>query len=129
MWFGDPHGDPSSQSTIGPMGPGSRTQTQPPPPTEPIRVGGDVRPPKLIRRVEPNYPRLAKAANIQGDVVLEALLDKDGRVRNLEVKSGHPMLVDAAREAVAQWVYEPTYLNGVPYPVLFTVKVEFRLKH
>ncbi|MGH9812080.1 MAG: energy transducer TonB [Candidatus Acidiferrales bacterium] len=81
----------------------------------------------MIHRVEPVYPRVAQIARIQGDVVLEALLDKDGRVRNVEIKSGHPSLAQAAREAVEQWVYEPTYLNGVPYPVLLTVKVEFRL--
>ena len=127
-WLGDPKGDPFGQSPIGVV-PGGHNQPQPPPPlVDTILKGGDIRPPKLIHRVEPQYPRLAKQAGIQGDVVLEALLDKDGRVRNVAIKSGHPSLAPAAREAVGQWVYEPTYLNGQPYPVLLTVKVEFRLR-
>lgn len=110
------------------MKPPTTTAQPPPPPSDTILKGGDIRPPKLIRRVEPEYPRLAKQAGIQGDVVLEALLDKDGRVRNVEVKSGPTMLAESAKDAVSQWVYEPTYLNGVPYPVLLQVTVEFRLK-
>jgi len=128
-WLGDPLGDRFSNSSTGPVIPGGQPQPQPPPPpVDTVLRGGDVRRPRLIHRVEPEYPRLAKLAGIQGDVVLEALLDKDGRVRNVEAKSGHPMLNEAAKEAVGQWVYEPTYLNGVPYPVLLTVTVEFRLK-
>lgn len=111
----------------GPVGPPVATP-QPPPPDEPIVVGGKIRPPRLIHRVEPTYPRMAQIARIQGDVVLEALLEKDGRVRNVEIKSGHPSLAPAASEAVGQWIYEPTYLNGQPYAVRLTVTVEFRLK-
>lgn len=128
-WLGRPDGDPSGGSPTGPFVPGDQLQPQPPaPPSGTVLKGGNVRRPKLIHRVEPDYPRLAKLAGIQGDVVLEALLDKDGRVRNVEVKSGPTMLADAAKDAVSQWVYEPTYLNGVPYPVLLQVTVEFRLK-
>jgi len=127
-WLGHRDGDPSGESPTGPVIPGGRPQLQPPPPIETILKGGDIRPPKLIHRVEPTYPRLAKLAGIQGDVVIVALLDKDGRVRNVEVKSGPTMLAEAAKDAVSQWVYEPTYLNGVPYPVLLQVTVEFRLK-
>ncbi|MGH9787439.1 MAG: energy transducer TonB [Candidatus Acidiferrales bacterium] len=126
--FGHPHGDPFSNSPVGSPLSSRGPQPPPPPPVATVLKGGEVRPPKLIHRVEPEYPRLAKLAGIQGDVVLEALLDKDGRVRNVEVKSGPTMLTEAAREAVSQWVYEPTYLNGQPYPVLLTVTVEFRLK-
>ena len=122
--WGVDHGVPVDS----PVKPPALTPQPPPPPADTVLKGGDVRRPRLIHRVEPEYPRLAKLAGIQGDVVLEALLDKDGRVRNVEAKSGHPMLNEAAKEAVGQWVYEPTYLNGVPYPVLLTVTVEFRLK-
>jgi TonB family protein len=125
---GVPWGVENGVPVQSPVGPPAATP-QPPPPEEPIVVGGKVRPPRLIHQTEPVYPRMAAIARIQGDVVLEALLDKDGRVRNVEIKSGHPALAEAARTAVAQWVYEPTYLNGVPYPVLLTVTVEFRLKH
>jgi protein TonB len=99
----------------------------PPPARDPLRVGGKVQPPRLIHRIEPVYPPLAKRAGIQGEVVMEALLGEDGRVREITIKSGHPWLAAAAREAVAQWVYEPTLLNGEPYPVVLGVKVRFYL--
>jgi protein TonB len=105
----------------------------PKPPTEqqvkqPIRIS-KYQPPRIIHRVNPVYPPLALRARIEGDVVLEALLAEDGRVRNVEAKSGNPLLIDEAKKAVSQWVYEPTYLNGEPYPVILEVTVEFRLKH
>ena len=94
----------------------------------PVRVGGKVRPPRLLRRVEPAYPRVAKQAGIEGTVVLEATLGADGRVEQLTVLGGHPLLVEAAQQAVPQWVYEPTYLNERPVPVLLRVTLEFRLR-
>ncbi|MGH9804084.1 MAG: energy transducer TonB [Candidatus Acidiferrales bacterium] len=94
----------------------------------PIFPGGKVRPPKLLRRVEPVYPFLAKQAGIQGTVVLEATLGTDGRVEHIGVLGGHPLLVESAQQAVAQWLYEPTYLNDRPVPVLLRVKVEFILR-
>ena len=103
------------------------TTTDPPKPKEPVRVGGVVRPPRLIHRVEPAYPVFAKRAGIQGEVVMEAVLGEDGRVREITIKSGHPSLAPAARDAVSQWVYEPTLLNGEPYPVVLEVKVRFYL--
>lgn len=93
----------------------------------PVRVGGKVRPPRLLRRVEPVYPSLAKQAGIEGTVVLEATLGADGHVEELTVLGGHPLLVEAGQQAVAQWVYEPTYLNERPVPVLLRVTLEFRL--
>lgn len=120
-------GDPSSQA-----GPGSGwfpgvSDRQPPPPSQPIVVGGDVRPPWLLRQVQPVYPAIARGARIQGDVVLRALLDADGRVRQVEVIKGHALLVPSALKAVRQWRYQPTYLNGYPVPVLLEVVVKFRL--
>jgi protein TonB len=78
--------------------------------------------------VEPAYPPLAKQARIQGTVVLEATLGTDGRVEHIQVVSGHPLLVEPAQQAVAQWLYEPSYLNGRPVAVLLHVTVEFILR-
>ncbi len=68
----------------------------------------------MIRRVQPNYPPLAKQARIQGQVVLQAEISKDGTIQNLQLISGHPMLAPAAIEAVKQWRYKPYLLNGEP---------------
>jgi protein TonB len=78
--------------------------------------------------VEPVYPSVAKQAGIQGTVVLEATLGSDGRVESIRVIRGHPLLVGPAQQAVAQWVFEPTYLNDRPVPVLLQVTVEFILR-
>ncbi len=120
---GIPGGDPNGGWPVG-----NTAQPHPPAPTtEPIPVGGNIRPPRLLQRVEPVYPRLAVAAHVEGDVVLTAIIDTDGRVRQLSVKGGHPSLAPAAREAVAQWLYEPTILNGRPVAVQLDVTVKFRL--
>jgi protein TonB len=105
----------------------------PPPPPKPVRrdpikVGGNVQESKLIRRVEPVYPELAKRARVQGTVVLVVTVDEEGNVSDIKVSSGHPLLNDAAKSAVAQWKYSPTLLNGEPVPVIATVTVIFNLK-
>lgn len=105
------------------------TDGQPPQPTEPIRVGGRVRAPRLLRMVKPNYPFVARQARIEGDVRLEAVLGTDGRVQSVQVVEGHPALREAAVEAVKQWVYEPTYLNDRPVPVILEVVCRFRLRN
>ena len=71
----------------------------------------------LIHKVEPPYPPLARAARIQGDVVLRAIIDREGNIQDLGLVSGHPMLVPAAIEAVKQWHYRPYLLNGQPVEV------------
>ncbi len=81
----------------------------------------------LIRKVQPNYPPLAKAARIQGTVVLQAEISKDGTIQNLQLISGHPMLAPAAIEAVRQWRYKPYLLNGEPVAVDTQVIVNFNL--
>jgi protein TonB len=81
----------------------------------------------LIRRVQPLYPIAAKAARIQGPVVLRAVISKEGTIENLTVISGHPMLVKAALEAVREWKYRPYMLNGDPYEVETQVTVNFVL--
>jgi periplasmic protein TonB len=108
------------------------TVAPPPPPKpvkrDPIRVGGNVQESKLIRRVEPAYPELAKRARVQGKVVLVVTVDEEGNVSNITINDGHPLLNDAAKAAVAQWKYSPTLLNGEPVPVIATVTVIFNLK-
>lgn len=98
------------------------------PPPVVIVQGGKVRPPRLIERVEPIYPPLARQAGIEGDVLLEALLGTDGRVEQVRVVGGRPLLATSAQAAVEQWRYEPTHLNGRPVAVLLRVTVQFRLR-
>ena len=88
----------------------------PPPPAshQPVRIGGQVQAPALIRRVEPVYPLLAQMSKIDGVVILEAIVGEDGHVRSVKVLRGHPILGKAATDAVAQWQYEPLRLNGTP---------------
>jgi protein TonB len=102
----------------------------PPPPREApkrIRVGGQVQTAKLVNKVTPLYPPLAKQARIQGTVRLQAVIAKDGSVVELQVLAGHPLLVQAALDAVRQWRYHPTLLNGEPVEVVTTVDVIFTL--
>ncbi len=81
----------------------------------------------LTHKVTPDYPSAAKAAHIQGTVVLRAIIGKDGKVQNLQVVSGHPMLAQAALEAVKQWRYKPYMLNGQPTEIDTNIKVDFKL--
>jgi periplasmic protein TonB len=99
---------------------------RPKPKPKPIRVG-TIELSKLILKVPPTYPPLAVKTHVMGTVVLEALIDEDGSVSTVRILSGHPLLVDAAVEAVKQWKYSPTILNGEPVPVIATVTVVFRL--
>jgi periplasmic protein TonB len=107
---------------------GNRPAVPPPPkqavPTR-IKQGGVVTAASLLSQTKPIYPILARQAGIQGNVVLHATIDKDGRVAQLEVVSGHPLLVQAALDAVRQWLYKPTLLNGEPVEVDTTITVTF----
>jgi periplasmic protein TonB len=96
-------------------------------PPKPVRVGGKISEPKKLKNVAPVYPEVAKQARVQGTVVLEATIDPSGRVDNLRVLRGIPLLNDAALDAVRKWVYSPTLLNGSPVPVIMTVTVNFTL--
>jgi len=102
-----------------------------PPPPKPtvtrITRGGNVQAAMLINRVTPMYPPLARQTRISGTVRLHALIAKDGTVQQLEVISGHPLLVQAALDAVKQWRYRPTLLNGEPVEVDTTIDVIFTL--
>jgi protein TonB len=113
---------------------GSAASAAPPPPPPPkavvpqrIRVGGNVQAANLINQVRPIYPPLAKQARISGVVELSAVIGKDGRVQDLKVIKGHPLLVQAALDAVKNWVYRPTLLNGEPVEVSTTIDVNFTL--
>lgn len=92
-----------------------------------VRVSSGVAQGLLIRQVKPQYPALAIPARIQGTVVLQATIGKDGSVQNLHLISGHPMLVRAAMDAVKQWLYKPYYLNGEAVEVDTTINVNFTL--
>jgi TonB family protein len=98
----------------------------PAPPTR-IRVGGNVQLAKMRHFVQPLYPPIAVAAHITGTVVLHAIVARDGAVQQLEYVSGPPLLMKASMEAVKQWVYEPTTLNGQPVEVDTTISVVFTL--
>ncbi len=92
-----------------------------------VRVSQGVSQGLLIHQVKPSYPPLARQARIQGTVVLQAVIGKDGSIQGLKVMSGHPMLAPAALEAVKQWKYKPYYLNGEPVEVDTTINVNFTL--
>ncbi|MBI3209398.1 MAG: energy transducer TonB [Candidatus Solibacter usitatus] len=94
-----------------------------------IRVGGNVQAAKLVRQPKPVYPPLAKQARIQGTVRFTAIIGKDGTIQNLTLIGGHPLLVPSATEAVKQWVYQPTLLNGEAVEVVTQIDVNFTLSN
>ncbi len=98
-----------------------------PPPPQAVRVGGQIKEPKKLKNINPTYPDIAKQARVQGVVILECTISPQGKVTDVKVLRGIPLLDAAAIEAVKQWVYSPTLLNGVPVPVIMTVTVNFRL--
>jgi TonB family protein len=110
-------------SIVGPVAP-------PPKPVkrDSIQIGGNAQESKLIRRVEPVYPELAKKARVQGKVTLRIAVDAEGNVSDVSVLEGQPLLDDAAINSVRQWKYSPTFLNGKPVSVMATVTVEFNLR-
>jgi protein TonB len=98
--------------------------TVPPPPRP---VSGGVMEGYLVKQVQPVYPRMAQIAGVQGDVILQAMIDREGRIEQLQAVSGHPMLVPAALDAVGQWRYRPYRLNGEPVEVETQITVRFIL--
>ncbi len=110
-------------------GAGSTAAPPPPPKATPkrITVGGQVQAAHLVNRVQPVYPPLARQTRINGTVKLHAIIGKDGTVQQLQVVSGHPLLVQAALDAVKQWRYQPTLLNGEPVEVDTEIDVIFTL--
>ena len=91
-------------------------------------MGGAIRQPTKTKDVKPQYPPIAQSARVQGVVIIEATIGVDGRVLDAKVLRSIPLLDAAALDAVKQWVYTPTLLNGVPVPVIMTVTVNFTLQ-
>jgi protein TonB len=100
----------------------------PPPPAAPVRVGGNIKPPTKTRDVKPTYPAIAQSARVQGVVIIEATIGPNGNVQEAKVLRSIPLLDAAALDAVKQWQFTPTLLNGVPVPVIMTVTVNFTLQ-
>jgi protein TonB len=104
----------------------------PPPPAPvvrgPVRVGGELQAPALLKRVGPEYPELAMRAQVEGVVILEAIVDRQGRVEDVHVLRSIPLLDNAAKAAVRQWQYSPLLLNGQAERFIVTVTVSFTLK-
>ena len=92
-----------------------------------ITVGGNVQQAMLLSQPKPMYPPLAKQARISGTVKFTAVIGRDGSIQNLQLLSGHPLLVQAATDAVRQWRYKPTLLNGEPVEVVTQIDVNFTL--
>jgi protein TonB len=101
---------------------------QPPAPEAPLPVGGDVQTAKLISKVDPSYPVLAKNQHVAGDVRIDALIDPNGHVTTMKVISGPTLLHQAAMDALRQWKYQPASLDGKPVPMHLTVTLQFRMQ-
>jgi protein TonB len=123
--------DEGSRGGVDGVVPGSRVADYVPPapePRKPMRVGGDILAPKKIHDVAPKYPVVAQQARIEGAVIIEAVIGADGRVLSARSLRPMPFLEEAALEAVRQWVFTPTRLNGEAIPVVMTVTVSFQLR-
>jgi TonB family protein len=101
---------------------------QPVAPEAPLPIGGDVQTARLISKVDPNYPVLAKNQHVAGDVRIDALIDANGHVTTMKVISGPTLLHQAAMDALRQWKYQPASLDGKPVPMHLTVTLQFRLQ-
>ena len=96
--------------------------------TGPLRAGIQIEAPRKIRHVDPSYPELAKAAGVEGVVILECVIDREGGIAEVRVLKGHALLNRAAVDAVREWTYRPSLRNGVPVPVIMTVTVRFEMR-
>lgn len=94
-----------------------------------IQIGGNVQQARIVHRVQPEYPMEAKAAGIQGTVVLHAIIAKDGSIKDLDLIKGQCLLARSSMDAVKHWQYSPTLLQGVPVEVDTTIQVVFQLAH
>jgi periplasmic protein TonB len=130
---GVPGGIPGGQvgGVLGGVLGGAMKGVQPPAPPvavglkAPVRVGGEVKPPRLLFGPEPDYPILARQARLSGVVIIEAVIDEHGSVKGMRVVSGHPLLIPSALSAVSKRRYEPTILDGEPTPIDLRVEVSF----
>lgn len=127
--FGFGAGDENVGEILGPAIP-SMPPAPPAPreaPRKPLAVGSGVMEAMLVKRIEPEYPKIAEVAHISGPVVLSAIIAPDGTIQSLRVVNGNPMLAPAAEAAVRQWRYQPTLLNGQPVEVETLITVNFVL--
>lgn len=111
------------------LGGGILNVAPPPPPKPPtrIKVGGNVQSASLVRQVQPVYPQIAKTAHVSGTIILHAIIAKDGTIQELQYVSGPALLMKSAMDAVHEWRYKPTMLNGEPVEVDTTIQVVFTL--
>jgi protein TonB len=116
----------ASDSLGGELVPGN--VKQPAAPVEPLAVGGNVKPAKMISSVPPVYPSLARSQHVSGDVKIDGLIDVNGRVTSMKVISGPALLHQAAMDALRQWKYQPATLDGKPVPMHLTITLQFRLQ-
>jgi protein TonB len=100
----------------------------PAPPEVPVRIGGAIHPPQKTKDASPVYPPIAQLAHMEGIVIIEAVIGADGTVKDAKVLRSIPLLDQAALDAVRQWQFTPTLLNGQPVPVIMTVTVQFALR-
>ena len=104
------------------------TDTAPPPPSAPLRVGGDVKAPVVINRVEPSYPEVARKARISGIVIVECIIDRTGAVRDAKVvQSSSKLFEQSALDAVQRWQFSPGTLHGQPLDTIFDLTVKFEI--
>jgi TonB family protein len=95
-------------------------------PAAPVPIGGDVKPAKLLKSVQPVYPQMARTQHVSGNVQIDALIDADGNVSAMKVLSGPALLRDAALQSLKQWKYQPAELDGKPTSMHLTVVLQFR---
>jgi len=118
-------GEPAALPSVKPPEP-PKAAIQPKPAGKPIRIAS-MEASQLIHKVQPAYPSLAKQVHVQGIVEFTATISRDGNIEHLQLVRGHPMLVLAAEEAILQWKYKPTLLNGEPVEVITDIIVNFTL--
>jgi protein TonB len=131
-FVGTPTGQPIfeglQKTTIPPLAaPAPVVKPTQPAPTAPVRISGGVQSAKLVFGPRPAYPHTALITRTQGMVRIQAIIGRDGSISNLQVLSGHPLLIDAARQAVQQWRYQPTLLGGEPVEVITEIDVNFTI--
>jgi protein TonB len=106
----------------------AESSTQPAAPAAPVRIGGDVKPARIISSVPPVYPALAKTQHVSGDVRIDALIDVNGRVTTMKVVAGPSLLHQAALDSLRQWKYQPARLGDQTVAMHLTVTIQFRLQ-
>ncbi|HET6928896.1 MAG TPA: TonB family protein [Candidatus Acidoferrum sp.] len=114
----------SSANSAAPLA--TLSESHPNAPAAPVPIGGDVKPAKLLKSVQPVYPQMARTQHVSGNVQIDALIDADGNVSAMKVLSGPSLLRDAALQSLKQWKYQPAELNGQPTSMHLTVTLQFR---